>query len=62
MEADPRNIVVCPYSNAVYILQQVPVMVHRSYRIPVAQGSGQSIRALRAAEKLLADVVGEASQ
>jgi hypothetical protein len=36
--------------------------VYLSYRVPAAQGSGQSIRALRAVEKLLAEVVGEALQ
>lgn len=60
MEADPRNIVFCPYSIAVYTLPQVPGTVYLSYRVPAAQGSGQSIRALRSVEKLLADVVGEA--
>ncbi len=62
MEADPRNIVFCPYSIAVYSLPQVPGTVYLSYRLPVAQGSGQSIRALRAVEKLLADVVREAQK
>jgi hypothetical protein len=62
MEADPRNIVFCPYSIAVYTLPQVPGTVYLSYRIPVAQGSGRSIRALRTVEKMLADVVGEASR
>lgn len=62
MEADPRNIVFCPYAIAVYTLPQMPGTVYLSYRIPVAQGSGQSIRALRAVEKLLADAVGEALQ
>lgn len=60
MEADPRNIVFCPYAIAVYTLPKVPGTVYLSYRVPAAQGSGQSIRALRAVEKLLADVVGEA--
>jgi uncharacterized protein (DUF302 family) len=62
MEADPRNIVFCPYAIAVYTLPQLPGTVYLSYRLPVAQGSGQSIRALRAVEKLLSDVVGEALQ
>jgi hypothetical protein len=43
-------------------LPQVPGTVYLSYRIPVAQGSGRSIRALRTVEKMLADVVGEASR
>ena len=62
MEADPRNIVFCPYAIAVYTLPQVTGTVYLSYRTPAAQGSGQSIRALRAVEKLLAEVVGEAMQ
>ena len=62
MEADPRNIVFCPYAIAVYTLPQTPGTVYLSYRIPVAQGSGQSIRALRAVEKLLTDVANEALQ
>lgn len=60
MEADPRNIVFCPYAIAVYTLPQAPDTVYLSYRVPSAQGSGQSIRALRAVEKLLADIVAEA--
>lgn len=60
MEADPRNIVFCPYAIAVYTLPNVPGTVYLSYRVPAAQGSGQSIRALRAVEKLLAGVVSEA--
>lgn len=62
MEADPRNIVFCPYSIAVYTLPQTPGTVYLSYRQPAAQGSGQSIRTLRAVEKLLADVTNEALQ
>ena len=62
MEADPRNIVFCPYAIAVYTLPYTPGTVYLSYRVPAAQGSGQSIRALRAVEKLLAEVVGEALQ
>jgi uncharacterized protein (DUF302 family) len=60
MEADPRNIVFCPYSIAVYTLPQTPGTVYLSYRLPAAQGSGQSIRALRVVEKLLGDVTSEA--
>lgn len=60
MEADPRNIVFCPYAIAVYTLPQKSGTVYLSYRIPAAQGSGRSIRALRAVEKLLSEVVAEA--
>lgn len=60
MEADPRNIVFCPYAIAVYTVPKTPGTVYVSYRAPVALGSGRSIRALREVEKLLADVVNEA--
>jgi len=60
MEADPLNIVFCPYSIAVYTLPQAPGTVYLSYRVPAASGSGPSVRALRAVEKLLSDVVAEA--
>lgn len=60
MEADPRNIVFCPYAIAVYTLPREPDKVWISYRKPVAMGSGQSIKALRAVDKLLQEIVGEA--
>lgn len=60
MEADPRNIVFCPYAIAIYTLPRAPGTVYLSYRAPVALGSGHSIHALRKVEKLLADVVAEA--
>lgn len=60
MEADPRNIVFCPYTIAIYALPKEPGKVYLSYRKPVAIGSGQSIKALRAVEKLLEDIVREA--
>lgn len=59
MEADPHNIIFCPYSIAVYTLPGSPGEVYLSYRIPVSAGSPASVRALRAVEKLLADIVGE---
>lgn len=62
MEADPRNIVFCPYAIAVYTVPQSPDIVYVSYRPPIALGSGRSIQALRDVEKLLADVVAEALQ
>jgi len=60
MEADPRNIVFCPYAIAVYTVPQTPGTVYLSYRPPAALGSGKSIQALREVEKLLADVIAEA--
>jgi uncharacterized protein (DUF302 family) len=60
MEADPRNIVFCPYSIAIYTLPKEKNTVYIAYRRPGETGSGQSVKSLRAAEKLLADIVSEA--
>jgi uncharacterized protein (DUF302 family) len=60
MEADPRNIVYCPYAIAVYQLPKEPDTVYVSYRKPGAIGSGQSIKSLRAIDQLLAGIVRDA--
>lgn len=60
MEADVRNIVFCPYTIAIYALPKEPGKVHVSYRKPAAIGSARSIKALRAVETLLQDIVREA--
>lgn len=60
MEADPRNIVFCPYAIAIYVLPQDPGKVYVGHRKLGASGSGQSFKALRAVEKLLDDIVREA--
>ena len=60
MEADPRNIVFCPYAIAVYTLPNDPAKVYVSYRRPLAVGSGQSMKALREVGKLLDDIVRDA--
>jgi uncharacterized protein (DUF302 family) len=60
MEADPRNIVFCPYSIAIYTLPKEKNTVYIAYRRPGETGSEQSVKSLRAAEKLVADIVSEA--
>ena len=60
MEADPRNIVFCPYSIAIYTLPGDRSTVYVAYRRPGTFGSAQSIQSLRAVEKLLADIVRDA--
>ena len=60
MEADPRNIVFCPYAIAVYTLPDDPAKVYVSYRRPPAVGSGPSMKALRDVGKLLDDIVRDA--
>jgi uncharacterized protein (DUF302 family) len=62
MEADPRNIVYCPYSIAVYTLPRAPGTVHLAYRTVAAPADDRSARALRAIDELLAGVVSEALQ
>ena len=60
MEADPRNIVFCPYGIAVYALPKEPGKVYLAYRRQGAPGPERSVKSLRAVDKLLADIVGEA--
>jgi len=60
MEADPHNIVFCPYTIAIYVLPNAPGKVYLSYRKPAASGSGRSLKALAAVEKLLEAIVREA--
>jgi uncharacterized protein (DUF302 family) len=60
MEADPRNIVSCPYAIAVYTLPDDPGKVYIAYRKPLVTGSGQSMKALREVGKLLDGIVRDA--
>lgn len=60
MEADPVNIVFCPYAIAVYTLPKDAGRVYIAYRRPGASGPERSVKSLRAVEKLLAEIVKEA--
>lgn len=60
LEADPLNIVFCPYAIAVYTLPNEPAKVHVSYRRPPARGSSQSMKALREVDMLLDGIVQDA--
>ena len=60
MEADPRNIVFCPYTIAIYVLPNEPGTVYLAYRKPWATGSGRSMKALRDVGKLLDTIVLDA--
>lgn len=63
MEADPNNIIYCPYTIAVYTLPGDPKTAYISYRKPpVAEYKGKSREALKAVDQLLHDIVTEASQ
>jgi uncharacterized protein (DUF302 family) len=60
MEADPGNLVFCPYAIALYVLPAEPGRVYLVYRKPPATGSAQSMKALREVGKLLDGIVREA--
>ncbi|MCU0934462.1 MAG: DUF302 domain-containing protein [Thiobacillaceae bacterium] len=61
MEADPGNMVFCPYIISVYTTPADPARVHVAYRRPLAPGAGEATRqALRNIDKLLAEIVAEA--
>ncbi len=55
MEADPHNIVFCPYTVAVYTLPGAPDTSYLSYRLPPRR------KDLKAVEVLLRDIVNEAA-
>jgi uncharacterized protein (DUF302 family) len=61
MEADPHNIVFCPYSLAVYSALAEPGTVYVAYRRPQrADGGPASKAALKDVEKLLDGIAREA--
>ena len=60
MEADPTNIVFCPYVILVYVLPDEPNKVFVAYRRPQPVGSPESRASLEAVEDLLEGIVREA--
>lgn len=61
MEADPHNIVFCPYSIAVYALASERERVYVAFRLLATGSRPESSRqALLKVDKLIADVVREA--
>lgn len=60
MEADPRNIIYCPYIIAIYVLPNEPATTYVSFRRPDAAGSVQSRQALKEVDNLLNDIIKEA--
>ena len=59
MEADPHNIVFCPYIIAIYTLPGEKDKVYLAYRRPLPVGSSASRQALQAVEKLLQGIVDD---
>jgi len=60
MEADPHNIVFCPYIISVYVLPNKPNITYVSYRKPDIVGTPASKVSLREVEKLLRSIIEEA--
>lgn len=60
MEADPTNIVFCPYIIVYYTLHQDPKTVYVGYRRPVPVGSEASRASIKEIEDLLDGIVKEA--
>lgn len=57
MEADPHNIVSCPFGIAIYVLPEEPDMVYVAYRRPVSSASEKSKEAAQAVEELIKGIV-----
>lgn len=60
MEADPDNIVFCPYVISVYVVPGKPHEVRIAYRKPQITGSPASRQALKAVDDLLSGIVNDA--
>lgn len=62
MEADPHNIVFCPYIIAVYSLPNEKNKTYVSFRRPMLVGSKASKAALQKVEDLMTSIVAEVMQ
>jgi uncharacterized protein (DUF302 family) len=62
MEADPDNIVFCPYVIAIYVVPERPDEVRIAFRKPQPVGSPASQASLRKVDDLLSGIVKEALQ
>lgn len=62
METDPHNIVFCPYIIAIYTLPAEKDKVYVAFRRPLPVGSDASRQSLIAVQKLLEDIIADATQ
>ena len=60
MEADPHNIVFCPYIISVYSLPGDEEHTYVTYRKPLLVGDARSKASLKAVENLLEEIIVEA--
>jgi uncharacterized protein (DUF302 family) len=59
MEANPHNIVFCPYSILIYELAEQPGLVHLAYRRPFYLSQNKSDESLHKVDQLLNDIILE---
>jgi len=62
VEADPANIVFCPYVIVIYSLAGDPGTVYVGYRRPQQVGTPASRASLKAVDELLSGIVKEAAK
>lgn len=60
MEANPHNIVFCPYVILIYELPKEPGKIYIAFRRPDIVGSAASKKSLKAVETLLDKIIKEA--
>jgi len=62
METDPHNIVFCPYIISIYTLPAEKDKVYVAFRRPLPVGTDESRQSLVAVEKLLEEIITDATQ
>jgi len=62
MEADPHQIIYCPYIIYIYVLPDKPETVHVAYRTLPMMKDAAANESLRAVEKLLDTIITSATQ
>jgi uncharacterized protein (DUF302 family) len=60
MEADPANIVYCPYGIAIYERADQPGKIYLAHRRLQGQGSGEVIETMKEIDALLDSIIQEA--
>ena len=60
VDADPSNLVFCPYGIHIYELNAEPGKIYVGYKRPIPAGSQESQDSLKAIDDLLAAIVEEA--
>jgi uncharacterized protein (DUF302 family) len=59
MQADPHNIVFCPYTILIYELANDPGTTYLSYRRPFYQDAGENPASLSKVDELLSRIIEE---